>query len=497
MINQMCPNRETLKYIKECARYDNEAYSMLNKFLKKGKIFHQFEQTDKTLMKNICYLNKTRIDVNTQCCKDFCKDKQHYKVNFNYNNKKESYIVCKDMPLIATSNIKDKEIYNTMQFKIEDIKEEGKTTLYYINDIWFNQKELEENFIPSFCVTVYKYQGASIDEPYNIYDTSRMDKKQLYTALSRTTKIEYIRLNNNDLNSVYKIRKQPDIELINSRFNSLYKNGKIYLVSFNNEKKYIGSTCEDIQTRLKWHLTNKNSQVYKLKNYVPRIELLVNCPCDSKRSLEKVETKYIEEYAKKYSDQLINIRMNPNKKIKEIKYKVEIDNERDLRARIAQLEGKIKIKDNTKDKYMYFDCNINKKRYRTIAKYNEKPKEDASEKNKSRKAKADKETNNRFLRALAYIHIKEKIFSIIYIMEIPIPTEQIKNGNKIIFINKSTYKGWDDYDIKKHSRLLINASKDDELEYIMIKRKKFLIILDNEISNNENELTEVTKDINN
>lgn len=63
-----------------------------------------------------------------------------------------------------------------------------------------------------------------------------------------------------------------------------------------------------------------------------------------------------------------------------------------------------------------------------------------------------------------------------------IPTEQIKNGNKIIFIKKSTYKGWSDYDIKKHSRLLINASKDDELEYIMIKRKKFLIILDNEIS---------------
>lgn len=387
-IRHMCPNIETLEYIKDCARYDKQAYIMLNKFLKNGKISHQFKKTDKTLMKNICYLNKTRIDINTQCCEIFCKDKQYYKVNFKYNNKKETYKVSKNMPIIATTNLKEHDVYNTMEFKIDDIKEENKTILYSINDIWFTQKNLEDNFIPSFCVTVYKYQGASINEPYNIFDTHLMDKKQLYTALSRTTKLEYIRLNNNELNSVYKIRKQPDIELINSRFNSLYKNGKIYLVSFNNDKKYIGSTCEDLHIRLKWHLKSKNSQVYKFKNYAPKIELLVNSPCDSKRSLEEVENKYIDYYAKMYNDQLINIRMNPNKrKIKEIKYKVQVDNEKELRARIAQLESKIKIKDNTKDKYIFYDCNINKKRYRTIAKYNKNSREDATEKINQEKQK--------------------------------------------------------------------------------------------------------------
>lgn len=86
-----------------------------------------------------------------------------------------------------------------------------------------------------------------------------------------------------------------------------------------------------------------------------------------------------------------------------------------------------------------------------------------------------------------------------------IPENQIKKGNKIIMIKQSQMKkGWSDYNIKKHSKTLISTTNDTELEYIMIKRKKFLIILDNEISNNQHfepesepELTETTKDINN
>lgn len=56
----------------------------------------------------------------------------------------------------------------------------------------FPISKFAESFIPAFCCTVYKYQGADINEPYNIYDVNRMEKKQLYTALSRTTKFDYI-----------------------------------------------------------------------------------------------------------------------------------------------------------------------------------------------------------------------------------------------------------------------------------------------------------------
>ena len=54
--------------------------------------------------------------------------------------------------MLATQNIKDKEIYNTIEFVIEDIKK----NLFKINNEWFDLKKFSENFIPSYCVTVYK-----------------------------------------------------------------------------------------------------------------------------------------------------------------------------------------------------------------------------------------------------------------------------------------------------------------------------------------------------
>ena len=122
-----------------------------------------------------------------------------------------------------------------MEFVIEEINNES----FKINNEWYDKEEFSWNFIPAFCVTVYKYEGADIDEPYNIYDVNKMDKKQLYTALSRTTKKEYIHVNNKEFSNKYFNRKQPLIELINSKFNSLYKNGKIYKITFNNDMIYI------------------------------------------------------------------------------------------------------------------------------------------------------------------------------------------------------------------------------------------------------------------
>ena len=39
--------------------------------------------------------------------------------------------------------------------------------------------------------------------------------------------------------------------LINARQNSLFKNGKIYKVTFDNEMVYVGSTCNDPRDQIK------------------------------------------------------------------------------------------------------------------------------------------------------------------------------------------------------------------------------------------------------
>ena len=135
-------------------------------------------------------------------------------------------------------------------------------------------------------------------------------------------------MNNNKINNKYFNKRQPILELVNSKFNSLYKNGKIYQVTFDNGLVYVGSTCEELETRLKWHLSNMKSQVFKNKQHKPKIELIVNAPSNDKKNLEQVENGYIHEYAEKYGNELINIRSNPNKKTKKIEYKATIENKK-------------------------------------------------------------------------------------------------------------------------------------------------------------------------
>ena len=198
-VREMCPERETLQYIEKSCRYDKKTHEMLDKFLKHGKISTYFEPVDKKLYKNICYLNSTRIKVTQECCERFIKEnnRSYTTVNFKYNGGKESYPVCKGMPILATQNINDKQVFNTMEFVIEEIFGNE----FKVNNETYELDVFSESFIPSFCVTVYKYQGCDINEHYNIHDVNRMDKKQLYTAMSRTTKHEYMHINNKEINN--------------------------------------------------------------------------------------------------------------------------------------------------------------------------------------------------------------------------------------------------------------------------------------------------------
>ena len=96
-------------------------------------------------------------------------------------------------------------------------------------------------------------------------------------------------------------------------------------VPFNNGNVCIGSTCEELETRFKWNLSNKNSQVYKHKNKNPKIELIIAAPSSDKNSLKKVEYAYIEEYSQEYGKKPLNVRCNP---IKLVKYNVKIEDEK-------------------------------------------------------------------------------------------------------------------------------------------------------------------------
>ena len=389
-VRQMCPKKVTLKYIEESSRYDKKTHTILDSFLEKGKLAKNFTPIDKKLYKNICYLNKTRIEVNKRCCDKFAEDKEYEEVVFKYNDKHEEYKVCVGMPVMATENLKDHEIFNTMEFLVESISEDT----FEIDGQQFDLKTFSQSFIPSFCVTVHKYQGADINEPYNIFDVEKMDKKLLYTALSRTTKYNYICLDNSKLNTKYVNRKMPFLELTNAKFNSLYSEGKIYKILID-DKIYVGSTCEDLATRLSRHLKDPKSQIYKHRKKKPQIELIVKAPTNDKKSLEKIENAYIQDYATKYGALLLNIKANPLKP-KKVQFKVQIEKQSQLEERIAKLDDKIKIKDNEKDKFLYFDNIILGKRYKTMARYAQNEKEAALEQISEKKRKLIEELTVEF-----------------------------------------------------------------------------------------------------
>ena len=123
-IREMRSKVKTLQYIEKTGTYDKQTNEMLAKFLKHGKVSAYFQAVDKKLNKNICYLNTARISwVNTECCNKFTKGKRYITVDFKYDKKKETYRECKNMQVLATQNIKDKNIFNTMEFAIEEIND--------------------------------------------------------------------------------------------------------------------------------------------------------------------------------------------------------------------------------------------------------------------------------------------------------------------------------------------------------------------------------------
>ena len=391
-VREMCPRIRTLCYEEKSCRYDKATNKMLNTFLKHGKVAAHFDPTG-YYYKNICFLNATRKKVNQNCCDRFSMGKTCEAVMFTYNGGKELYKVSVGMPFIATTNLKDDGVFNMMEFNLEDMRRKSELE-FKIAGKWYGIGVFANSFIPAFCVTVYKYQGADIDEAYNIHDVKYMDKKQLYTALSRTTKLEHIHLDNCDLNRRYHVRRQSEEEIAKSASDLKYNNGKIYKIVFSNGKIYVGSTCDDLKTRLKWHLADNKSAVHINSIFKPKIELIVKAPCYDKKTLEAIETKWIEWFAADYGSNLLNKRGNKSRRKsqrKTVVHEAAIETDKQLIQRVEELEGKIIIRDRPDIRCWLFDTVVDGKRRKTMARYNKVSKDEAFQRLSAKKQKLIKE----------------------------------------------------------------------------------------------------------
>ena len=288
-ILDMCCDVVELKYIEKSAKYDKKTYSMLTNFLETAQLNLKLgDYTDSFV--NMCYFNSTRIEVNKICSDAFCEGKQHIKVNFCYNGGKEEYKICDGTPVICIDNMKDRKMFNSQQFTVKSINKNG--VRIKENNEKFSIDDFRKKFNLAFCITVYKYQGAEIDQHYNIFDTEAMNKKQLYTALSRTTEFKYIHVEN--LKAKYSNSKKNKLD-IKSIGHTEYQIGKIYNIEFDDGSKYISSTIKTREKRLKEHKSDTKSIVYRNKDKNQKISLVIDCPFKNEHKLEKIEKKHINE----------------------------------------------------------------------------------------------------------------------------------------------------------------------------------------------------------
>ena len=120
--------------------------------------------------------------------------------------------------------------------------------------------------------------------------------------------------------------------------------------------------------------------MYKYRNDKPKIELLVYAPCKDKKSLIKVQTEWIHDYSTKYGDRILNKMSVQKVERKEIHYKVELETEKQLQEILRKIGIAIRIKDDVVNKLLYYDGIVDGKRYKTKARYNKTPKEEAMSK---------------------------------------------------------------------------------------------------------------------
>lgn len=96
------------------------------------------------------------------------------------------------VPIIAIVNNKNYEVSTSEMYHVVEINDD---------EIKIKKDDKEKNiayndfakmFKLGFCVTVYKYQGDTIHDHYNIYDVHKMSWNEMYTALSRGVSLDKV-----------------------------------------------------------------------------------------------------------------------------------------------------------------------------------------------------------------------------------------------------------------------------------------------------------------
>lgn len=276
------------EYIPNSARYDAELNQVVNYLLKTGKMHPKLKKQhiNPGLQTNIVYCNALRDKINKKFAKKFFVGQ---KVIAETNQKekglfKSKFYYISELLYKQKKNKKTNEIERVLhKIKVSE-NPEGEN----IDEEGFSVK----HFRATYAVTVFKYQGSTIDEPYNIHDTHMMSRNELYTALTRGTKLSDVHIEFSK--RIFQTATEPEYSTLAKPEEPIF--GFIYEMS--NKKHdvyYIGQTKKSVEHRFQTHKDNLADTMHKYDGEW-EIKQLTKLHFFDKKKLLDIERLYTLKY---------------------------------------------------------------------------------------------------------------------------------------------------------------------------------------------------------
>lgn len=220
----------------------------------------------------------------------------------------------KVMALRTVNNIVKGEVYDVVKNRLDksmrtefQVQVHGKVVAG-----WYRK----EFFEPGFAASVNKFQGTTIREPHNIWNTAHMTKDAVYTALSRgsgplsDTGIEW---------TDKKFEPQQSAQTVDYELLPVIEAGIIYEAR-NHESQvvYVGHTTQDLWARHQQHLSvpsdvyNQYPGTWHPKMITKVLTTVLSADDDDlthcRKELEMVERSFIAKYINEDSYRMVENR---------------------------------------------------------------------------------------------------------------------------------------------------------------------------------------------
>jgi len=141
--------------------------------------------------RHLCHTNRTRKGINEYIMQSKkepglfieCFDK-----DLEVNEYAQSIVLHVGTPIMSCKNNKKEDILNNQEFTVTGWNDQ----VIHTHSMDIKILDFQKMFVVAYATTVHKAQGATFDFKFSIWETSRMDHRMLYTAVTRTTNKDLI-----------------------------------------------------------------------------------------------------------------------------------------------------------------------------------------------------------------------------------------------------------------------------------------------------------------